>query len=182
MLSIYDEQTAVQQGSFQLRKKIESGCGDSIRVSGHFGICQINWLFCFQTYLCSDVSILYFYIDESVDVGRGGTYLGIFAKKWEKLTSPGIFRCSFIYKTQGLYSFDPPKLFLPPYGGSENMPLLQKKRALGEKVVCKMYVSNMTFFTWYDIVIPSRTPTDHPGIPFSFSPGSNSRPKGPFLA
>ena len=57
-----------------------------------------------------------------------------------------------------------------------------KKWALGEKAVCKLYVGNMAFFTWYDIVIPSRTPTDHPGIPFSFSPGSNSRPKGPFLA
>ena len=77
---------------------------------------------------------------------RGGTYLDIFAKKWEKLTSPGIFRCSFIYKTQGLCSFDPTKLFLPPYGGSENMPLLQKKWALGEKAVCKLYVGNMAFF------------------------------------
>ena len=51
---------------------------------------------------------------------RGGTDLPTIDQNIEKLMFPGIFRCSFIYKTWDKSQFSSKLSFLPPYQGSEN--------------------------------------------------------------
>ena len=61
-----------------------------------------------------------------------------------------------MHKIPGICSFNPTKLFLPMYEGSENMPLLpdfaNKKRALGEKANCmwamQLFSLDMTFLSF----------------------------------
>ena len=53
-------------------------------------------------------------------VDRGGTDLPTIDQNIEKLMFPGIFRCSFIYKTWDKSQFSSKLSFLPPYQGSEN--------------------------------------------------------------
>ena len=50
----------------------------------------------------------------------GGELNPRISQNFEKLLSPGIFGCSFMYETQGIYQFLPNVSFLPTYLGSEN--------------------------------------------------------------
>ena len=85
------------------------------KISQNISCYDFSW---YKLCICSD-----FHFAFSLLTGRGGTNIGSLTKKGEKFTSPGIFRCSFMHKTQGVCSFDPTKLFWPMYGGSENLKI-----------------------------------------------------------
>ena len=126
---------------------------------------------------------------------RGGTDLPTIDQNIEKLMFPGIFRCSFIYKTWDKSQFSSKLLFLPPYQGSENFDRFwwfYQLLGTGRKgkrwirwpkndfyqLIWHWYFPNMFQFPPRAFQTPSRhpqTPSRHPPGTFQTTQNTNSR-------